>query len=390
MTERRTRVLLLASTFPAEPGDGTPEFVGDLAVELAKTMDVRILVPSVPDAPTRSTYRGVDIYRFRFFPRRWEDLADGAILENIRGRRIRALQIVPFFVSEIYNVARHIRSFKPDVIHAFWIIPQGLSAFVVNRKIPVLLTTLGGDLYALVDTPLRGLITRIVKHAKHTTVMNAQMKGEVERLGIDPFAVSVEPMGADLSGIVPHDVRETDTVEILFVGRLVEKKGLRHLIAALKDVETNYRLTVIGHGPLEEELKQLADGMPVSFVGEKPKTELRACYSSADMIILPSVRAASGDQDGLPVVLLESLASGLPTIASDLPGIDTVVSHRKTGLLVTPGDEAALTRAIDELAADTELRRTLSEAGKDRAADRSVVAVGERYAPLLKKIAGMR
>ncbi|AZQ75987.1 glycosyltransferase [Flaviflexus ciconiae] len=76
--------------------------------------------------------------------------------------------------------------------------------------------------------------------------------------------------------------------------------------------------------------------MPVSFVGEKPKTELRACYSSADMIILPSVRAASGDQDGLPVVLLESLASGLPTIASDLPGIDTVVSHRKTGLLVTP------------------------------------------------------
>ena len=174
------------------------------------------------------------------------------------------------------------------------------------------------------------------------------------------------------------------------MGRLVEKKGLRHLIAALKDVETNYRLTVIGRGTLEEELRQLADGMPVSFVGEKPKTELRACYSSADMIILPSVRATSGDQDGLPVVLLESLASGLPTIASDLPGIDTVVSHRKTGLLVTPGDEAALTRAIDELAADTELRRTLSEAGKDRAANRSVVAVGERYAPLLKKIAGMR
>ena len=102
MTERRTRVLLLASTFPAEPGDGTPEFVGDLAVELAKTMDVRILVPSVPDAPTRSTYRGVDLTASGF------SRAAGKTLPTVRSWRtlgaagVHALQIVPFFVSEIY------------------------------------------------------------------------------------------------------------------------------------------------------------------------------------------------------------------------------------------------------------------------------------------------
>lgn len=385
MTERRRRVLLLASTFPARPGDGTPEFVSDLAVELAKSMDVRVLVPAVPGAPLRASHRGVDIHRFRFFPRKWEDLAEGAILENLRGKKLRALQIAPFFISEIIHIARAIRSFRPDVIHAFWIIPQGLSAYIANRRIPVLLTTLGGDLYALIDTPIRTVVKRIVSRAEHTTVMNDQMKAQLERLGVTE--VSVEPMGADLTGIIPHKVRDIDTAELLFVGRLVEKKGLRHLIAALRHTQVDWHLTVIGDGPLEGELRALAAGLPIDFVGAKPKRELREHYSRADIIILPSVRAVSGDQDGLPVVLLESLASGLPAIASNLPGIDTVIEDGTTGLLVEPGDEAGLARAIDRLTADRGLRERISAAGAQRAERHSVEAVGRRYAALLDSIA---
>ena len=387
MTPRR-RVLLLASTFPAASGDGTPEFVGDLAVELAKTMDVRVLVPAVPGAPLRTSYRGVEVERFRFFPRKWEDLADGAILENIRGKKVRALQIVPFFLSETFHIARAIRSFKPDVLHVFWIIPQGLSALIANRRIPVLITTLGGDLYALVDTPARSIVRAVVTRADHTTVMNDEMKGQVEGLGVDPSRVSVEPMGADLTGIVPHTVRDTTTFELLFVGRLVEKKGLRHLIAALARVEIDWHLTVIGDGPLEKDLRKLGDGLPIDFVGAKPKAELRAQYAKADMIVLPSVRAASGDQDGLPVVLLEALASGLPVIASNLPGIDSAIIHEQTGLLVEPGDDDALADAIVRLANDRELRTRLSEAARGRAGEHGVDAVGRRYARLLESLVG--
>lgn len=387
MRKRRPRVLILASTFPAHPGDGTPEFVGDLAVELAKTMDVRVLVPAVPGADLVSSYKGVEVHRFRFFPRRWEDLADGAILENIRGNWTRALQIVPFLVSELIHVGAHLRSFKPDVLHVFWIIPQGFTAYMVTRKVPVLLTTLGGDLYALVDTPIKPILKRVLKHAKHTTVMNAEMKRQVEGLGITPDRVSVEPMGADLSEIVPHTVRETDRVDILFVGRLVEKKGLTHLLDALKDSTIDYSLTVVGDGPLGEELKAQAAGMPVEFVGALSKEKLRQQYSKADMIVLPSVRAVSGDQDGLPVVLLEALGSGLPAIASNLSGIDSVVTDNKSGLLVEPGNDDELRNAIERLAGDTELRRRLSAEGKRRVEERSVPAVGRRYASLLKRVA---
>lgn len=383
----RRRVLLIASTFPAQPGDGTPEFVGDLAVELAKTMDVRILVPAVPGAPTRSTYRGVEVRRFRFFPRRWEDLAEGAILENIRGKKLRMLQVIPFFIAETVEIARSIRSFKPDVLHSFWIIPQGLSAFIADRKTPVLLTTLGGDLYALVDTPIRGIVKKVVQHADHTTVMNSQMKDQVEQLGAAPSTVSVEPMGADLEGIIPHTVRDITTAEILFVGRLVEKKGLRHLINALRDVDIDWHLTVVGDGPLETELKKQASGLPITFVGAQARDELRQRYSTSDMIILPSVRAVSGDQDGLPVVLLEALASGLPAIASDLPGIDTVITDGQTGLLVVPGDEQELARAVERLAADRALREKVANEGVRRAQAHGVEAVGRRYAALLESIA---
>lgn len=388
MRKRRPRVLVLASTFPAHPGDGTPEFVGDLAIELAKTMDVRVLVPAIPGADKVSTYEGVEVHRFRFFPRKWEDLADGAILENLRGNWTRALQIVPFLLAQTISVAKHLREFRPDVLHVFWIIPQGFTAYLVTRKIPVLLTTLGGDLYALVDTPIRPIIKRIVKHAKHTTVMNEEMKGRVESLGISPDKVSVEPMGFDLSGIVPHSVRDTDTVEILFVGRLVEKKGLTHLLNALKHTDLSYSLTVVGDGPLTEQLTQQASGMPVDFVGALPKEELRKRYSQADMIVLPSVKAVSGDQDGLPVVLLEALGSGLPAIASNLSGIDSVVTHEESGLLVEPGNETELRFAIERLAGDTDLRKRLSEEGQRRVEERSTPAVGKRYAQLLKKVAG--
>lgn len=384
---RRRRVLLIASTFPAQPGDGTPEFVGDLAVELAKTMEVRVLVPAVPGAPLRSAYRGVEVRRFRFFPKRWEDLAEGAILENLRGNKLRMLQVIPFFIFETIEIARCIRTFKPDVLHAFWIIPQGLSAHVANRKIPVLLTTLGGDLYALVDTPVRALVRRIVCRADHTTVMNRQMKDQVEALGAAPSKVSVEPMGADLDDIVPHEVRDITTAQLLFVGRLVEKKGLRHLIAALAHTDIDWHLTVVGDGPLEEELKAQAASLPITFVGAQSKNQLRERYSNSDMIILPSVRALSGDQDGLPVVLLEALASGLPAIASDLPGIDTVIADGETGLLVTPGDEAELGRAIERLAGDRGLREKVSKQGVQRAQAHGAEAVGRRYAALLESLA---
>ena len=87
--------------------------------------------------------------RYRFFPRRWEDLADGAILENLRARPSRWLQVPSFFLAGALAVRRAVRDTAPDVVHVHWIIPQGLMALAGRAAVPWLVTTLGGDLYAL-------------------------------------------------------------------------------------------------------------------------------------------------------------------------------------------------------------------------------------------------
>lgn len=382
----RPRLLVLASTFPGRPGDGTPEFVSDLARREAEHFDTLALVPSVPGAASRERLGRVAVRRFRYFPRRWEDLADGAIIENLRQRRSRWLQVVPFVLAEaaatLVAVARH----RPDVVHAHWIIPQGLVATVCAPRTPRVITTLGGDLYALDGALLRRVKSWVVRRAGHVTVMNEEMRRRVLALGARDGQVSVMPMGADLSGVVAHVPGDDATLRLLFVGRLVEKKGLHVLLDALRGLDVPYELTVVGDGPLRAALEARAGGLPVRFVGQLGRTALRQAYAHADVVVVPSVPAASGDQDGLPVVLLEAMGSGCAVVASALAGIDEAVHDGVEGLLVPPGDAPALAAAIETLATDAPRRAALGRRAVAGAQRFSVDAVGERYARLLRAV----
>ena len=144
-TTPRPRLLVLASTYPVASDDGVPGFVRDLAQAEAEEFDTLVLVPRVPGAALREEAGGLSVRRFRYFPRRWEDLADGAILENLRGRRSRWLQVLPFVLAESLALRRAIRTYRPDVLHVHWILPQGAAALLAARKLPWLVTTLGGD-----------------------------------------------------------------------------------------------------------------------------------------------------------------------------------------------------------------------------------------------------
>jgi colanic acid/amylovoran biosynthesis glycosyltransferase len=385
----RRRLLVLASTFPARPEDGTPAFVRDLALEEGKRYDTLVVVPRVPGASSREVIGNVRVIRFGYFPRRWEDLADGAIIENLRAKPIRWLQVVPFLIAEALAVRRAVSSFNPDVVHAHWIIPQGVVATAVAPRIPRLITTLGGDLYALNAGPLRLLKSWVVRRASHTTVMNAEMASVVESLGAEGAQVSVEPMGASFAVEIPSRPRRALAKNLLFVGRLVEKKGLRVLLQALRGMDgATAQLTVVGDGPLFDDLAKHAEGLPVTFAGQLGRTELLQEYARADIIVVPSVPASSGDKDGLPVALLEAMGSGLAVVASDLPGINEAVRDGVDGVLVPPSDIEALRTAVLGLVHDPERVRELGDQAAARAQNFSVGRVGARYRALLAEIGG--
>jgi colanic acid/amylovoran biosynthesis glycosyltransferase len=388
----RPRLLIVASTFPARSGDGTPGFVRDLAIEEASDFDVMVVVPRVPGGAEREEDNGLTVVRYPYWFARSESLAHGAIIENLRARPANWLQVLPFLFAQYRAVRRAVRDFRPDVMHVHWIIPQGVVARFAARGVPKLVTTLGGDLYALNAAPIRALKRGVVTRADAVTVMNDDMRARVIALGAPENAVSVLPMGADLvrvsaAAAAAGPRKVGSDVRILFVGRLVEKKGLAVLLDALGELNTSeWNLTVVGDGPLRSQLEDAAAALPVTFVGQLGRDELIAQYLLADICVFPSVPAASGDQDGLPVALLEAMGAGAAIVASNVPGINEVIRDGSNGLLTPAGDSAVLRSAIERLASQPELRATLAAGARTTAQTYSSTAIGERYRTILQGV----
>jgi glycosyltransferase involved in cell wall biosynthesis len=189
---------------------------------------------------------------------------------------------------------------------------------------------------------------------------NADVASEVGR------AATILPHGVDLRRFRPEP--ERDPVTLLAVGRLVPKKGFDVLVDAAARTEHDVRVRIVGDGPERAPLAArirgagLADRVRL----DPPLThdELPAAYAAANIVVVPSVRDAKGDRDGLPNVVLEALASGRAVVASGIAAIGSVVRDGETGLVVPPGDADALARALDSVAADAALRARLGAAGR--------------------------
>ena len=391
---RRLRLMVVASTFPGHEDDGTPAFVRDLSSRLSEAFETTVLVPRVPGSQRSEVIGNLRVERFPYFPRRWEDLAHGAILENLRERPLRWLQVPPFLLSEALHLRRLLRRHRPDVLHVHWIVPQGLTALVVARSVPWVVTTLGGDVYALNDPISRRLKRAVLRRARAVTTMNVDMR---ERLieagslpGSDPATTYVQVLGADMETIRSAASAETEVPgRLLFVGRLVEKKGVAVLLDALRMLPTDldWTLEIIGDGPLRSSLEAQAQGLPVTFSGAASREQLARAYGRSTAVVVPSVPAASGDQDGLPTVVLEAMGAGRPIVASALPGIDEAIEDGVTGLLAAPNDPASLARALTQVLTDAELRARLGQAARLRSDDFTLEACAKRFVDILSTAA---
>jgi glycosyltransferase involved in cell wall biosynthesis len=158
---------------------------------------------------------------------------------------------------------------------------------------------------------------------------------------------------------------------ILSVARLVEKKGLSDLIFAadtLRLRDRNFRVEIVGDGPLRQSLEAQVRRMGlddrVSFLGALPHDELCRIYQRACVFALPCVVAANGDRDGIPNVLLEAMASGVPVVSTPVSGIPEVINSEAEGLLVPPSSPARLADAVDRLLNSPELRERLALAAR--------------------------
>jgi glycosyltransferase involved in cell wall biosynthesis len=384
------RLLVIASTFPAFEGDGTPAFVSDLAKYEARHFETLVLTPRVPNAPAiEQRDQRLRIERFSYFPKRWEGIASGAIIENVRADRANLIQVPALFGAEALAVRRAVRTFRPDVVHAHWIVPQGIVAIAAARGVPMVLSTLGGDIYALRGRFWDRIHRSVLVRAAAVTTMNREMRARLLELGAPADRTHVLTPGTDMR-LIRTAGNDVNTVRgrILVAGRLVEKKGIQVLLEAVRQLRTgSWSLDVVGDGPLRNRLEAAAEGLPVRFLGQLGRENLGRAMHEAEVFVVPSVPAASGDQDGVPIVLLDAMAAGCTIVGSRLAGIDEVVEDGRSGVLVPPGDAAALAEAIDTVLSDETMRSALGRAASLRAEDYDVDAVGAQFVELIRSAA---
>ncbi|WP_417205750.1 glycosyltransferase family 4 protein [Antarctobacter sp.] len=181
--------------------------------------------------------------------------------------------------------------------------------------------------------------------------------------------------GVEPDRYTPAD-HETEkwVTELVFVGRLAGVKGVPLLLDAMRrllqppvtddpqrafDDPPAIHLTIVGDGPDRAALEQQAEGLPVTFTGYRSQSEVAEILSKADLFVLPSFA------EGLPVVLMEAMAAGVPVITTRIAGVPELVTHGHNGLLVPPGNATALRAAIETLVSDPDLRSKMGAAGRE-------------------------
>lgn len=400
------KILVLASTVPASADDPVPRFVLEQSLALAEAdpdLTITILAPHTPASRALAWPRDerpdgrVRQVRFRYAPRRIEDLTVGGILPRLRAAPSRALAVPLLLVASARTATRFAKALAPDLIYAHWFTPQVLSAARASRRTgtPFGFTTHAMD--AAVWRRFGGLGARIVRRAtrratfmtavsrqtaaKLTSFFDAPEREEIEA------RLAIIPMGVDLPAAAPVPA---NPLHVAVVARLVEKKGISVLLDAwpgIREAHPDAELTIAGDGPLADDLRSraLRAGGSIRFPGYVTGAAKDEVLAAAGVVVVPSVVGTDGDQDGLPVALLEGLALGKIVVASDASGGQELIADGVSGFIVAAGDVAALRAAVlRAMGMGAGERAAMAAAAREVAASVAWPAIAARHLALMR------
>ncbi len=363
------KICVVASTFPRTEDDPAVPWLRDELKRLkARGHDVRVFAPAFKGSPSHEI-EGIPVHRFRYFFAFKEDLThDSGAPTKIR-RPDYLLLTLFYILAGTLSLTRWQRKERFDVLHIHWPFPHGLFGVTAARftPAPLVMSFHGAELLLAKKFPFVNPALRwFTRRAQAVTCNSSYTAAAIKKLGT--CEVIVCPFG---SPIPEHATPlPTNTVkQILFVGRLIERKGVEYLLRALPLVQEQIpaQLVIVGNGVLLDTLKAQVVEMglqdSVTFRVDIPESELMEAYRQSDVFVLPAIVDSRGDTEGLGVVLIEALSFRRPVVASEVGGIVDVVQHEKTGLLVPEKDPQALANALARVLADPALAQRLAEDG---------------------------
>jgi glycosyltransferase involved in cell wall biosynthesis len=371
------KILFLASSYPRDENDVASVFLRYFAEALAaRGVEVHVLAPA-DGKSTRTFEAGIFVHRFQYFPVRWQKLAYGSgIMPNLKRSPSLWLQVPCFFMAQTLATVRLIKKQRFDLLHAHWLLPQGLIARfgAALFGIPLVVTAHGSDAFAL-RSKVASWLKRLVVNQSHAWTANTDMTAAAILKDGEARTPRIIPMGVDVArfsagdGAALRSQLPKDELVVLFVGRLIESKGCHDLLQALSLLDANLRarvtLWVIGDGDRRAMLMQAARDLGIQdkthFFGALNHERLADFYAAADIVVIPSKLGPSGESEGQGVVVLEAFAARACVLASRIGGLTSMVRDRDTGLLVDADDPQALSSALGQLLGDPALRQRLAE-----------------------------
>lgn len=393
MTLARKTVLVLTSTFPRWANDTEPRFILDLCKYLTRYADVEVIAPHHAGAETNEILEGIHVRRFRYAPAPLESLAyRGGMLARVRARPARLLLLPLFALGLMLITIRQLRRRHYTTIHAHWIIPQGLLSALLKglfkglrRPFPNLVcTSHGSDLNQLQSFFWRATKRYTLSRCDATTIVGHAL----QRALPDGVCAAVIPMGTDLASLFTPDERVVRAQnQLIFVGRLVQGKGVDYLISALPAVLRSFpdvQLWIAGEGPSRQELEAQVEHLRLSehvtFLGSVPQYKLPDLYRRATIAVFPFTR-----DEGLGLVAVEAQGCRCPVVTTDIPATRDIIPDDSLGWRVTRGSANALATAIKQvMALPSSERHRITARGRVHALSHFDWAnVAARYADVL-------
>jgi glycosyltransferase involved in cell wall biosynthesis len=318
---------------------------------------------------------GILVRRFHYCPRALEILShERTIPDQIKDNKLKTLLVVPYMLFGLLRLRKLLKKEHFDIIHVHWPFPLAIFGYFAARwaRAPVVNEFYGVELrWVRNKMPVfMPFIRWILKTSDLVVAISSHTRSEIERIA--HVRIEIVPYGSPVPPLTEQRTADKDpsrTRRVLFVGRLVERKGVEFLVRAMKELDLPFpvELNIVGAGPEEENLRSLVQQLGladrVNLAGRVSNVELKEYYASCDCFVLPAIIDSRGDTEGLGVVLIEALSYRKPVVASALGGIVDIIHHEKTGLAVPEKDPKALAGAISRLLTDQNLSRRLAEDG---------------------------
>ena len=372
------RILVITHEYPPIGGGGGAA-ARDICRGLARRgHEVKVLTAHYKDLPGRELEAGVELIRIR----------------SGRAEPFRATlpEMAGFVFAGIWTGRRLSAVWQPDVIHAHFAVPAGAVAWMLSRlnQVPYILTAHLGDVPGGVPKKT-GKWFRWILPFTHRIWYNAARVAAVSNytrsLALQHYQVPIDviPNGVELSALAPREIRVNDPPRIVFAGRFVEQKNplqVPRVLATLKDLP--WECSMLGDGPLFEETRAEIERLGLAgrfhLPGWVTPQNVQDEFSLADLLFMPS------HSEGLPVVGVQALASGLALVVGRAGGFTDLVSEGENGFLHDGDDTDNLSASLRLLLSDTSALRRARQKSLVRAEAFDLTSVVIAYENMLKEV----